>query len=259
MDPMPEELADRSWRPERAVPICDALDLLLDDLEARYTHDEPELPPDPLPLGTGVNALDRVLGGGVHLGTVTLLEADLTAQADALLYSVARRIEHPTLLDTPSLLHTARWMMAGSASVPAVWVESGRLSRDDWRAIADNIGGLAARDLLVSATGSLQGLAHLVSDSDNDADVVLVQDISRFGPTVATVAALCRLATNAGVAILATTTPLGELPPAAFDRIERVLVLDHCLGSKATLVHPDPLEMLATVEIDVECLTGTAG
>ena len=254
MDPMPEELTDRSWRPERAVRITDALELLLDDIELRLADEDP-LPPDPLPLGTGVAALDRVLAGGIHLGTVTLLEADLAAQSDALLYSVARRIDHPVLIDTPSLLVAARWMMAGSAAVPAVAVKTAHLSSNDWRAIVDNIPDLADRDLLVSATDSLLGLAHVVAT--HDADVVLVQDLGRFGPPLPTLAALVRLAAHEGVAIVAATTPLGELPHWTSDRVERVLFLDHCLGSKATLLHPDPLEMLSTVEIDVECLTGT--
>ena len=50
-------------------------------------------------MSTGVLAVDRFLGGGVHRGTLTLIEADISAQGNALLCTVARRIPHPCLLD----------------------------------------------------------------------------------------------------------------------------------------------------------------
>jgi hypothetical protein len=256
MSGMPEEIRDRSWRPEQALTISDAIGDFLDHMEQLYTRDEVDLPPDPLPLGTGLAPLDRVLGGGLHVGTLTLLEADLGAQADALLYSVARHIEHWTLLDAASVLETVRWLVAGSADVPAVTIAEGSLDERDWAAIAGSIAPLAARDLVLSAAGSMAALEDVVAGGD--ATVVLVQDIARLGPPVTTVPRLARLAATADVAVLASTRPLGDLPAWALERTERVLVLDRCLGSRASLIRPDRLELLAVAELEVVCLTGTA-
>lgn len=251
-------MKDRAWRPEQALTISDALGAFLDHLEDEFAHDvEEELPPDPLPLSTGVAALDHVLGGGVHVGTVTTLEASLAAQADALLYSVARRIERRTLLDAGSVLETVRWLVAGESEVPAVALTGDELSERDWSAVASAMRPLADRDLVVSEIETLRTLERLIATSD--VDVVLVQELDRFGPPASAAAALARIAAAHAVAILVSTRPLGEIPGSALSRIERVLVCDHCLGSKASLVHPDPFDLLRVAAIDIECLTGTAG
>lgn len=242
----------RHWRPERCVPIADALDILIDDLEHHIDHDQVELPTDPLPLSCGIARLDRAFGGGIHLGAVTLIEADLPAQARALVLAIARVINHPTLVATTSVLDGAGWLLAGSASVPAICIQTGQLSDGDWHAIDGALPALAERPIWLTATDSVSGLGHVATGGGHL--VLLIEDLGRFGPARETVAAIGRLASVAGLAVIATTEPLGDLPEWALESTTRVAMAAHGLGGRAALVNGDGLDGLIVEQIRVACL-----
>ena len=114
---IPDEIARRAWRTERALPIADALDALLSRLESVAEQPESRAPqrrergPDPgLPLATGILGIDRALGGGLRQKHLTLVEAELPAQAHALLWSIARSVPHPTVVDVDSPLGAVAWI-----------------------------------------------------------------------------------------------------------------------------------------------------
>lgn len=65
-------LGDYSWRPDRGIPLSDALAELLDDLDRRTQASGSKMLIDPLPFSSGVDALDEVLDGGLRRGVVTV-------------------------------------------------------------------------------------------------------------------------------------------------------------------------------------------
>jgi len=255
MDRMPRPLEDDAWRPEGAVPVRDALSDLLDHLEARLEADGPSLPADPVPLSTGFPALDRVLGGGIRLGTLTVLDADMGAQGDAVLFDVVRRIEHPTLLVADDLLDATTWLLAGAADVPAVSLAEALLSQREWDRVAQAVAKLADRTLDLGEAETLQGVAHLART--RRPTVLAVRDLTTFGRPLRVVPALARLAATTGAAVVAAGTALGPLPPWVADEMAWVSVCSHGLGGRAALVRLDDTDLLSVAQVDVECLTGT--
>lgn len=243
---------DRTWRPERAKSVADLIGEWLNHL-ARVYDAGPEafLPPDPLPLPTGVEAIDRLVGG-VRLGALTVIEADEAGQAQALSCTVARRIKHPMLLAV-KWFGTVTWLLAGAAQVPAVCIYNGALSEADWDAITRVIGELAAQDLWLTDAASLGGLAHVVRQ--RAPRVLVVEDIDRFGEPIRVVPWLARLAEMTGVAILATAEPLGDVAEWALEGVTRLRMASHCLGGRAALVHSDDITPLAVQQVHVEMLT----
>jgi hypothetical protein len=251
MSSRPRHWHQHHWRPDQAWTLADAIGFLLDDLEALYEPGD-ELPVDPLPLSTGVDAVDRVCGGGLHLGELTVVEADLCAQARALVCTVARRIEHPVLLDAGPVVDTAAWLVAGASGVPHVLVRTGRLEDSDWNAIVAAVRALAEREVWVSESDTLPELAGQVAG--RGAEVVLVHELERFGPPIKVVPALAELAATAGVAVLATATAMGELPEWSTQRTRRVAMLPHGLAGRAALVRPDAWDVLSVAQVDVDGL-----
>ncbi|MCU0271206.1 MAG: DnaB helicase C-terminal domain-containing protein [Acidimicrobiales bacterium] len=245
------------WRPERSLPITDALHRLLDDLEQRYDTGGTEHPPDPWPLRTGVAEFDRVCGGGLHVGWVTVIEADQAAQARALLCSIARHVDHPVLVDVPSVREATTWLLAGASGVPAACVASGMLSQADWDAIAREVPGLAARDLHLSEASTLDALAHVVDTTDPA--VVLVHELERLGDTAHVLASLSRLAARGPRAVAATVSPCGDLPTWALDRVTRVGMFSHGLAGRAALMGLDDFETATVAQVAVDCLTARWG
>lgn len=254
---MPEHVTDDWWGIDRSVPIVHALDALLDQMERRLEASSSEhvaFERDLLPMSTGVMALDRVLGGGVHRGTLTVVEADIAAQANALLYTVARHLPHPRLLDGRTFFAAVAWLMAGSADVAEVSVSDASLSSREWERVAAGLKDLLDQDLLVSSTGSLRALASVATASG--ADVLLVDEADRFGRPIEVVTKLAMLAASSGLAVIATTGTLGELPDWALDGVTRVSMHGYNLGGNAALLRPDADELLATAQVQVECLSG---
>lgn len=234
--------------------IRDAIDLLLDDLETRFVDHAPVIPPDPFPISTGVDALDRAFGGGVRIGMVTLIDADLPAQAEIVLGLIARRIEHRVLLDTPSVPRATARLLAAMAHLPATLVWRGVIDPGQWEDITKVIPELDQRDLVMSATGSLSELERAALEQQPL--VVLVQDLIRFGHPAEVVNELGDIAARRGVAIVATAIGIGDLPPHATDRTDSVGMYASKLGGRASLLRLDPDELLTCAQLDVDCITG---
>ncbi|MCC5951607.1 MAG: hypothetical protein JJU45_05875, partial [Acidimicrobiia bacterium] len=237
MTGVPRSLTDRSWRPERPLALREVLDELLDDMEAGIDAPDRVLPADPTPLSTGLAMLDRVLVGGIHLGEVTVVEADLPAQGDALLLEIARRIEHPALVVASSAIEVAAWLVAGEAGVPAVAVGEARMSQPEWDRVAESFGVLANRDVDVGEARSLRGVARLITTST--APVVVVRDVAGLGAPVEVMASLARAAHTAGVAVVTTLGVMDDVPGWALEGVQRVTLCAHGLGGRAALVRPD--------------------
>lgn len=180
MSGLPQDLTEAWWGAERALPIVHALDALLDQMERRLEDEEPEavgIPADLLPLSTGLLPLDRVLGGGIWRGTVTLVEADIEAQGAALLNTVARHVPHRCLLDGRRFFALVAGLLAGSAGVPQVSVTDACLSEREWASVVSGLEQLRGRDVLVCSTGSLAALASVARSTA--ADVLLVHGARR--------------------------------------------------------------------------------
>lgn len=257
MSGLPQDLTEAWWGTGRAVPIVHALDALLDQMEQRLEDEEPEavgVPADLLPLSTGLLPLDRVLGGGIWRGTVTLVEADIEAQGAALLNTVARQVPHTCLLDGRRFFAVVAGLLAGSAGVPQVSVTDACLSEREWTSVVSGLEQLRGRDVFVCSTGSLAALANVARSTE--ADVLLVHDPGRFGRPIEFVPKLAKLASSGRVAVLATASPMGDLPEWTIDGVTHLGMHGFDLGGRASLVRPDPDELLAVTQIDVECLRG---
>lgn len=247
------------WWSERAVPVTHAVEALLDEMEGRaHVADGPDARraiEDVLPLSTGLMVLDRVLGGGVRRGRVVVVEAEIPAQANALICSVARGLDHRTLFDSVhAITETVGWLLAGATGIPAVAVAAEHLSSSEWEAIAGEIRRLVDQNLLISATGTVGGLEAVVAASG--VDVVLVDQAGRFGPTHQVLPGLCELASTRNVAVVATSGPQGELPDWVDLGMTRVGMHGYELGGRASLVRFDPEELLSVAHVEVDCLSG---
>ncbi|MGI9576630.1 MAG: hypothetical protein ACR2OH_00335 [Microthrixaceae bacterium] len=269
---LPDEIANRSWRAERALPMADALDALLTHLESeedpstRVVRARRPSAPDPeLPLSTGILEVDRALGGGLPQRRLTLLEADLPAQAHALLWSIARTIAHPTVLDVDSPLGAVAWIWAGGAGVPAISMTQRRMTSAEWERATGTIGELANRVVSVGSAESVHGLAAMVATQR--VRVVLVQDIERFGDAPDVVQALAGLAVSAQLSIMATSGAgrgaSGDAPGEAKELRRRdvhlVQVLSSDFGGTARMVRTDHIDMLAVNDVRMDLLTGRVG
>lgn len=245
---------DRSWRPERAVPIADALDELLNHIEGTFEHPSIDLPDALLPFSTGILALDRVCGGGLRVGTVTVLDCTLVGQSQALLYSTARLTQVPTLLTTSDRLATARWLLAGCSGVPATLLRTGHLSEQDWRAISSTIARLAARQLQVAEAVSMMGLRHLVAAASPA--VLLTERPERLGPLESALQELVHLARSENLAILCSTSQAPDLSNWILPGLVRVVVAPHALGSRAALICVDGEDGLRAAQVEIALLAG---
>jgi hypothetical protein len=245
------------WHDRRAVPIVHAIDAVLEHMVERAegpVADRAELAEWELPLSTGIDAVDRVLAGGVHRGTVALLEVDLPAQAAALAFTVARRAPHRRMLDVEDVTDATEWLMAGAAGVPRVHIGMHDLSRRDWDAVSLGLDALGGQELSVSSTGSLASLEAVVMASC--ADVVVVHRAERFGSPSRFLTGLAAAAIATDCAVVATTDPLGEVPEWALENVTRLAVVDFELGGRACVARPDREALLAIAHLQVECLTG---
>lgn len=258
MGALPDGVIEAWWGADRALPIGHVLDRLLDQMEGRLeaSVEAPDLTAHLLPLSTGLLPLDLVLGGGLRHGTVTVIEADIEAHGTALLATVARTTPDTCLLDGPRILDLAAGLLAGSAGVPEVMLQEVGLSEREWRSLADGLRDLGDQDLHFCSTGSISALANVTRAAD--VDVVVVHQPERFGVPVEFLQRFSDLARQCDVAVLTAVGPMDELQSGAWaaDHVTRLGMHSFDFGGRATLVRPDPDQMLAVAQVDVECLFG---
>ena len=248
------------WDSGSAVPINDALEAFLDELERHYSETRIDRLENgeqrPLvPMSTGIRSLDQALGGGLRPGRLTLVEADIEAQANALLCTVTHRTPEPVLLDGPRFLENVVWLLASVGSIPEVVMSTLELREADWPKLAQASAELADRNIFVCSAESLDDLRHSVVLST--AAVLVVRDADRFGPPSTVVPALAELAEWSEVAIVASTADPEELPGHAYRDVDRISMLGFNLGGNAALLRVDPYDMVTGTRIQVECLSGT--
>jgi hypothetical protein len=248
-------LGDYSWRPDRGIPLSDALAELLDDLDRRTPASGSKMPIDPLPFSSGVDALDEVLEGGLRRGVVTVIEARLPAAGAALAYTIARAVDEPALLVAAEVLEATGWLVAGASGVPAVSVFSGSLTEIEWAAVARAVAELAHRPVSVSDVRSLSALDHVLF-SEGRPPALLILEPTRFGPIESVVPRLSELADRHAVAVCTFSGPVEELPPLIERDVRRVWVADSELGSRATLVSADDELLLRSAAVTVDGLRG---
>lgn len=258
MGGLPRHLSKAWWGTERAVPIVHALDALFEQMDRQLGGEPPEvvwLAGYLMPLNTGLLPLDSVLGGGIGRGTVALVEADIKAQGEALLNTVARNAPHRCLVDGHDFFALVAGLLAGAAGVPRVNVTDARLSEDEWASVRSGLEQLRDMDVLVSSAGSISALSEIAVATD--VDILVIHDLDRFGPPIYLVPELAELAIVCGAAVLASTGPLGDLGDWATDGVVQVGMYGFGLGGQASLVRPDPDDLLAVAQVEVECLHGT--
>ena len=183
-----------------------------------------------------------------------MVEADIAAQARALLCTIARHIPHRTLIDGHTVSETAAWLLAGSAGVPEVLLATGQMFDDDWQRVIEGLERLRDRELLVSSTGAPAALRAVAEAGE--ADVVLVHDAARFGHPTQVLPALSAVACDLDLALVVSSVPIGELPERVLPGVTRVGMHGFDLGGRASLVRPDPDDLLSVEQLDVDCLSG---
>lgn len=247
---------EHGWRPERAVPITDVIETFLDGLERAYSVGARVTPADEfLPLSTGVVALDRVCGGGLRRGTVTLVEGPIEAQGRALLFTVARSTTMATLLAVDRLAESTPWLLAGVSGVPATLIQSGNLEETDWRYMVAAVDKLRRVPLEVAEVWSVSGLTHVVANSQTA--VVLVDNPERYGLLVDVVHELLALARTYDAALLVSAATTGGLADWHVPGVTRVVLVPQALGSRALLLAVGGEEGLAAAPIHVALLSAS--
>ena len=238
------------WRSERAVSLFDSLNALLDDMEQVVDQDEPNRATgDAYPIATGVPALDR-LCGGARSARLTLLEADHAAQANALVCTIARAVEVPTLVAVPVVQDATTWILAGATGVPAVLIAHCLLTERNWSDITSAIGRLGVQKVRLTEADTIEGIRHLCQTTPPVA--LIVQAIERFGPVEAVAPALMCLAESTGIAVLATCEPIIDVPDWAFRGCTRISMLAHGLAARATLITSNELDPLNVYQAEIE-------
>ena len=245
-----------SWRPERSVCIADALELLLDRVEEDFDCPEPRVTEELLPFSTGLVALDRVCGGGLHSGIVTVLECPLPSHARSLLFSVARGTDVPTMLAVDDLEQGATWLLAGASGVPAKLIEQRELSERDWDAISARVGVLADQELVMTEARSAGGIEHLIREDRSM--ILIVDEPGRLGPVEDVLWWLTQVAEATGVACLTSVGDLSHLTGYLKSEMVNVTVVPHTMGGRATLVSTDCDDGFAVAHVQVAMLVGDA-
>lgn len=247
-------LPSPDWAHERPLSIADAIGGFLDHLEILLSSPSTELPPDPVPLSTGVAEFDYVCGGGVQLGTVTLIDATLTSQTWALLCTIARRIDHRTLFVSESILDAAAWLVAGVSAVPAALVCGAALSENEWAVIAREIPALVSRPVWLSEAESCATLERQIKTRPTT--VVLIDDLLRLGPPSDVALALSAIASRHAVAVIAGASQLAPMQQAGRGAAPVVTMIAEALGGRAIVVRPDPSDLLSAARLRINLLCG---
>lgn len=238
---------------ERPVPVAEAMRGLLDQIEEGLDENEKvgPRPPDALFLPSEIKALDR-LCGGLRRGGLTLIEAAEHAQAQAVIYTAARYTRERALLAVESLLDTSGWLVAGISKLPAVIIRERRLSAADWNEVDLSTRWLAIRRLKLTEASSPERLEAVLEQQPGR--LLLVHDAGRFGEPVTVMPWLHRLAETTGLAIMATSPPVGSWARESLKGVTRVAMVPHRLASRASLVLSDTGDRPGVEEVDVDLL-----
>ncbi len=240
------------WRSDRSVSLLDSIDALLDDIERLVGQDEQkEALDDAYPIVTGLHALDE-LCGGVRSARLTLIEADHLAQANALVCTIARTIEYPTLVAVQVVQDATTWILAGETGIPAVLIAHSLLTKDHWSDIASAIGRLGEQGVRLTETATIKGISYLCQVKLPV--VLVVQGIERFGPVESVAPALMHLAENTGMAVLATCQPIAHTPDWGLQGCTHISMHTHGLTGRATLVTSNELDPLNVYQAAIEPL-----
>lgn len=248
-------MTDPSWRPERAISISDALDELLNAVEAISDPPLVDIIDDSQVISTGITALDRVCRGGLRVGTVTLLDCAMDAHAQALLYSTARRTQAATVLAGLNRLATTRWLLAGSSGVAATLIDTGHVSVRNWQAIASTIAELAERELHIAEVASIAGLRHVAATTNPS--VLLVERPELLGEFGFILQNLVRLAQTHRLAILCSTAQAPGHTDWGLAGLERVFVDPSTRGSQARLVTDHETDGMSEALVEIALLEGS--
>lgn len=239
------------WRTDTAIMLHDSIDRLLDDVELVIDRQEGPVAAEPELIATGVAALD-VHHGGVRRGRVTFVEADLPSQADALVCTLARTIELPTLLAVPVVQDATTWIVAGEARVPATLIPRVYVSEQEWRRIAQAIGRLGSRDIWLTEANTIDCVAHLCDLRQTK--VLVIRSLKRFGHIDAA-RDLAGFAYDRGIAILVVNESTPDVPESDLLGIHRLYQFASQLGSKATLISTSSENLLNVSHATVDLLT----
>lgn len=245
----------RPWRDGRTEPIAVALDRMLEQIEDGLVRGPKVVRvDDPAPVASGVPALDRLLGGGLRPGCVTLVRAGLEAQVSSLLYSVVRRCRRSCLLDGVDSLALTRWLLAGAARVPEVNIADGWLTDNEWQSIISHISDLSDRALHLSTFGSVSSVMSAAAELS--VELVVVDEVDHLGPLPDVIEQLCADVVDSGLAVLVGTTSEGPLQPPPIGVLEEIVMVSSEFGGRSTLFRGDALEMVAIESVAVAPLHG---
>lgn len=245
----------RRWtrQVEEPVHIARALESLLDliDEQARSGGGPPTIEPI-LPFSTGRLYLDRLLGGGMRSGTVTVFEADTPDAARPLLIDIVGHVDHATLLACGRIHWDAAGLWSAAARVSQQQMADGTLDEAEWSDLSAVIGDLACRELWITETVSYESLEDGVRR--HGVEILAVEDVSRYSHPYRVLGRLVEMAVELGVAVVATSSHLALDDLRGGDRLVRVGV--HQDGGRSTLVRPDPIDLLRVEDVFVDHVTG---
>lgn len=235
--------------------VVEALQALLDELDPDVDpaggSAEPE---DPTALlSTGRVYLDRLLGGGLRRGCVTLVEADTSARARPLLLDICLHAPHVVLVAGRHLLEGTAALLGAAARVPRLELTRARVSEASWKRITSEIGALAQRDIWLtqrSVPASLRADVHACR-----AEVLVIDDLGRMGEAPGALRALRELALGTGVAVVAGSGAMGELGLQRHPRVVRVGLHPSDIPGRTVLVRADELDMVRVEDVIVDPAT----
>jgi hypothetical protein len=233
---------DMNGMPElRSVTIVHALDALLTEMERLYEPASTRRLGDTR-LETGVPAIDRLLGG-IPTGEVTALAVDHPVHADALAASVVCNSRHETLLAASDLLAATRTIVAATAQIPYVLLETGHLGQDDWDKIIDAVRKLRDRPIHLTTMPSAVGIVRAAKDKEARMCVVLAPE--RLATRLdAALHSLANEVHNESIAVLALTS-------ASTDDADAVVLAPSPLSNTLELITSDPADLLRHTTITI--------
>ena len=238
-----------------ACSVLEALVTLIDVLEPPEPEPCDQLSVDPriLPMSTGRVYLDRVLGGGLRAGTVTLVEAGHAHDTRPLLVDLALHAPHHVLFAGGHALELTAVLLAAAARVPTAEFSRAELTEESWSRVANTIGQFADRDIWVTERRSAAGLR--VDIHSADADVLVIDDLARIGEPSTALRTMRQLAAETTTAVVAGCGPLGEDGLSSHPSVVRVAFEEGDLPGRNVLVRADESDLLRVEDVLVDPVT----